>query len=75
MPQMKKEKEYDRACFESIHGNNDEAIRLLESAIYKKQTTVEWIQLDQDLDFIRGDTRYKLLISKAMSGALSNRYT
>jgi len=64
-PYMKNEKEYDRACFESIRGNVDGALDLLETALEKKQTSVEWIQRDLDLDFIRNDSRYRLLTSKS----------
>jgi tetratricopeptide (TPR) repeat protein len=64
LPHMDKEKEYDRACFESIRGNIDEAISLLEGALEKKQTTIEFIRRDLDLDFIRQDPRYKLFEEK-----------
>lgn len=60
-PHMANEKEYDRACFESIRGNTDEALELLKIALEKKQTTIEWIRRDLDLDFIRDDSRYELL--------------
>lgn len=58
LPFMDREKEYDRACFESIRGNNDKALELLTIALEKKQTTLEWIKRDLDLDFIRHDIRY-----------------
>ena len=64
-PFMKNEKEYDRACFESIRGNVDGALELLEIALEKKQTTIEWIQRDLDLDFIRQDSRYRLLATRS----------
>jgi len=64
LPYMAKEKEYDRACFESIRGNIDEAIQLLEGALEKRQTTIEFIRRDLDLDFIRQDARYKLFEEK-----------
>ena len=64
-PFMKNEKEYDRACFESIRGNVNAALELLEVALEKKQTTIEWIQRDLDLDFIRQDPRYHLMTSKS----------
>jgi tetratricopeptide (TPR) repeat protein len=60
LPYMTSEKEYDRACFESIRGNIDKALELLTIALEKKQTTIEWIRRDLDLDFIRQDSRYKL---------------
>jgi tetratricopeptide (TPR) repeat protein len=60
LPYMTNEKEYDRACFESIRGDIDKALELLTIALEKKQTTIEWIRRDLDLDFIRQDSRYKL---------------
>ena len=59
LPYMVNEKEYDRACFESIRGNVDKALELLTVALDKQQTTIEWIKRDLDLDFIRQDQRYK----------------
>ena len=64
-PFMKNEKEYDRACFESIRGNVNGALELLGVALEKKQTTIEWIQRDLDLDFIRQDPRYHMMTSKS----------
>ncbi len=55
---MNNEKEYDRACFESICGNVETALELLNTAIEKKQTNIEAISRDQDLDFIRNDQRF-----------------
>ncbi|HUH96947.1 MAG TPA: tetratricopeptide repeat protein [Anaerolineales bacterium] len=57
------ESEYNRACLEAICGNIDQAIALLRTALEKKQTYVEWIIHDPDLDFIREDSRFKQLIS------------
>lgn len=57
------ESEYNRACLEAICGNIDQAIDLLQTALEKKQTYVEWIIHDPDLDFIREDSRFKQLIS------------
>jgi hypothetical protein len=60
LPHMENEKEYDRACFESICGNIDKTLELLSIALEKKQTTLEFIRRDQDLDFVRQDSRYKI---------------
>ena len=57
------ENEYNRACLDAICGNVDQAIELLRIALEKKQTYVEWIIHDPDLDFIREDARFKRLIS------------
>ena len=57
------ENEYNRACLEAICGNADQAIALLRVALKNKQTYVDWILRDPDLDFIRQDPRFKQLIS------------
>lgn len=57
------ENEYNRACLEAICGNTDQAIDLLRSALEKKQTYVDWVLRDPDLDFVRQDPRFKQLIS------------
>lgn len=58
------ENEYNRACLEAICGNVDKAIELLQIALKNKQTYVDWVLRDPDLDFIRGDPRFKQLISE-----------
>ena len=58
------ENEYNRACLEAICGNADQAIDLLRVALKNKQTYVDWILRDPDLDFIRQDPRFKQLISE-----------
>jgi hypothetical protein len=35
-------------------------LELLSIALEKKQTTLEFIRRDQDLDFVRQDSRYKI---------------
>ena len=64
LPFMKNEKEYDRACFESVRGETDLAFQLLEIALQKKQTSIELAQGDMDLDFIRQDPRFEILERK-----------
>jgi len=63
-PSMADENEYNRACFEAISGNVDEAISLLTIAIEDEQTTQEWIKFDPDLDFIREDERFQALLEQ-----------
>jgi tetratricopeptide (TPR) repeat protein len=70
-PHMSKEKEYDQACFESIRGNVDQALVMLAAALEKKQTTIEFIRRDLDLDFIRSDSRYKLFEAKFAKAMVS----
>lgn len=57
------ENEYNRACLEAICGNVDQAIELLRIALKNKQTYVDWVLRDPDLDFIRNDPRFKQLIA------------
>ncbi len=57
------ENEYNRACLAAICGNTDQALELLRVALTNKQTYVDWILRDPDLDFIRHDPRFKQLIS------------
>ncbi len=57
------ENEYNRACLAAICGNADEALELLQVALRNKQTYVDWILRDPDLDFIRQDPRFRQLIS------------
>lgn len=63
-PHMLSESEYNRACFESISGNTDDAIHLLGIALENEQTTIKWIIVDPDLDFIRDDPRFRALIGQ-----------
>ena len=63
-PSMEFEKEYNRACFESISGNADEAFALLEKALEKDQIQIAMLRTDPDLDFIRSDARLEALIDK-----------
>ncbi|MGE5250369.1 MAG: tetratricopeptide repeat protein [Bacteroidota bacterium] len=57
------ENEYNRACMEALMGNTEQSIELLRVALKNKQTYVEWVLRDPDLDSIRRDPRFKQLIS------------
>jgi len=63
-PSMEEENEYNQACFESIGGNADRAIKLLESALEKQQVQPGMVLSDPDLDFIRKDPRFEELLTK-----------
>ena len=58
------ENEYNRACLDAICGNSNQAIELLRTALEKKQTYVDWVLHDPDLDSLRDDERFKQLISE-----------
>ncbi len=57
------ENEYNRACLEAICGNTDRAIELLQIAIQTKQTYINWVRNDPDLDSLHDDERFKSLIT------------
>jgi tetratricopeptide (TPR) repeat protein len=63
-PTMENENEYNRACFESICGNIDQAIEFLKAALDKQQIQIDWVRSDPDLDFIRTDPRFDALLHK-----------
>jgi len=66
-PSMEYEKEYNRACLESISGNTDQAFALLETAIEKDQVQTAMLRSDPDLDFIRNDARFEAILYKSMT--------
>jgi tetratricopeptide (TPR) repeat protein len=66
-PSMESEKEYNRACFESISGNTDQAFALLEIALEKDQFQPGMLRSDPDLDFIRSDGRFEALLNKSIN--------
>jgi hypothetical protein len=61
---MENENEYNQACFESISGDADRAIALLEIALEKQQIQPVMVRSDPDLDFIRKDPRFEALLGK-----------
>ena len=63
-PIMENENEYNRACFESICGNANQAFEYLETALEKQQIQLDWARNDPDLDFIRSDPRFETLLNK-----------
>jgi len=63
LPKMNNESTYNRACFYAICGDKDLAFEFLLLALKNKDTTIDWIKSDPDLDPLRPDQRYKDLIS------------
>jgi tetratricopeptide (TPR) repeat protein len=63
LPKMNNESAYNRACFYAICGDTELAFEFLRLALMNKDTTIEWIKSDPDLDPIRTDQRYQELIS------------
>ncbi|MGC8947080.1 MAG: TPR end-of-group domain-containing protein, partial [Anaerolineae bacterium] len=63
-PLMEKESEYNRACFAAICGETEEALRLLETALQKRQTSPAWARQDPDLRSLHGDPRFEALVGR-----------
>ncbi|MBK8432007.1 MAG: tetratricopeptide repeat protein [Chloroflexi bacterium] len=57
-----KENEYNRACFEAIAGNHEEALTLLARAIAKAPGNRLWAQQDPDFASLRQDPRFQALV-------------
>jgi Flp pilus assembly protein TadD len=64
LPKMNNESTYNRACFYVICGDHELAFEFLQLALSNKETTIDWIKSDPDLDPIRSDQRYLGLISE-----------
>ena len=62
---MKNESEYNRACFAAICGENQDAVNLLRVALENNQTSIAWVAQDPDLDFIRDDPEFQVLLKEA----------
>jgi hypothetical protein len=65
------ESEYDRACFEAISGNVDQALVLLKGVFEQDQVSSAWAKRDPDLEFIRDDPRFNTLVAEAAKVASS----
>lgn len=61
--QLDEESDYNHACLEALCGNNQRALDLLEVALQTKQTYVTWAKNDPDLDSLRHDERFQMLLS------------
>jgi tetratricopeptide (TPR) repeat protein len=72
LPKMNNESAYNRACFYAICGEKELAFEFLRLALKNKDTTIDWIKSDPDLDPIRSDQRYLVLISEKNQQAPEN---
>jgi tetratricopeptide (TPR) repeat protein len=63
LPQMNNESAYNRACFSSICGDTNLALEFLHLALKNKDTMIEWIKSDPDLDPLRTNQRFQELVS------------
>jgi Flp pilus assembly protein TadD len=57
--------EYNRACLAAIKGDVDEAIKLLEIALSKKDIPKNMLPKDPDFEYIRNDQKFKNFLIKA----------
>jgi len=57
-----KDDEHNRACLESICGNVESALALLEAAIRRQPGLRDLARRDADLDFVRADPRFSALV-------------
>ena len=64
MPKIANESAYNRACFYAICGDHELSIEFLRLALKNKDTSLEWIMSDPDLDQIRADQRFQALIEE-----------
>jgi Flp pilus assembly protein TadD len=55
---------YGRACWESVSGNLDEAVRLLEIGLSESQVTPGWARIDPEFTFLQDDPRYQALLAR-----------
>ncbi len=61
-PLAEQEDEYAQACFESVIGNLDAAVDLLEIALARKQLTAGWARIDPEFVFLQDHPRYQALL-------------
>ncbi len=64
LPRMDNESSYNLACFYAICGEADKAMDYLQLALKNKDTTIEWIKSDPDLELLHNDQRYQDLIQE-----------
>ncbi|MEZ4708787.1 MAG: tetratricopeptide repeat protein [Caldilineaceae bacterium] len=59
---------YNAACFESVSGNIEKALELLQKAIEKIPTDATWARQDPDLEWIRHDERFWEIVGREETG-------
>lgn len=55
---------YNRACVESIAGNRDAALDLLQPALEDGKESKDWARQDPDFAFIHDDLRFAPLVGE-----------
>ena len=67
---------YNLACYQSMQGKTDEALKSLEKAFAKGYTSVsnyEWMMRDRELDGVKKDPRFRKLLEKYFKDVLKER--
>jgi adenylate cyclase len=59
--------DFGQASFAAVTGDVDRALNLLEVALSKGQTHPGWILVDPDLDLIKDDPRFTVLVEGSMA--------
>jgi tetratricopeptide (TPR) repeat protein len=54
---------YNVACLYALEGEKERAITALESAVHSGFANIEWIRNDPDLDSVREDPRFQVLLT------------
>ncbi len=65
-PYMEKESEYNRACFEAICGNVENAVTFLKTALETQQIPPDMLETDADLDLIRDEPLFQNLMKMSL---------
>lgn len=64
MGKIHRESAYNRACFYAICEEVDLALQYLQQALETGETSIRWVKLDPDLEPLRSDKRYQLLLQR-----------
>lgn len=54
---------YNVACFYAMKGDPEEALDLLERAVYNGWGDLAWLETDSDLDSLRDEARFKAILA------------
>jgi tetratricopeptide (TPR) repeat protein len=68
-PLFVEESEYNRACFASIRGETEEALKLLQTACEKSPVERTIARTDPDFIFIRDDPRFQELVGESLTAS------
>lgn len=60
---------YNVACAYAVLGDGDRAVELLDRAVRGGRGNLGWIENDPDLDSLRGDPRFEVIVGRLRSAA------